>query len=328
MSKVGSRFGAISVAVSGLLLCGLALVWPEPKEHRPFALAVGVWPGMETLTLARESGVLAEQDVNFVELSWTSAKMMAFENRVVDGAVVTLDEMLRLKGGGHNIKAVLVMGASKGGDAILAHPAIKTLADLKGKRVGVELRACGEYFLTQALHTVEMTLEDVEIVPLNLAEAENAYEQHELDAVVTMDPGKTRLLEKGALSLFDSTQISQTLFRVLVVREDFLKNRRDILQSLVRAHFNALPVLQSDHSEEGMAAVLRRERLTRKQFSTALSKIEEYSQEENFTLLSPGLEGLEPILKKMASFMKYEGFLDSDETWQGLLDNSLVKGDL
>jgi hypothetical protein len=26
--------------------------------------------------------------------------------------------------------------------------------------------------------------------------------------------------------------------------------------------------------------------------------------------------------------MKYEGFLDSDETWQGLLDISLVKGDL
>lgn len=328
MSKVGSRFGAISVAASGLLLCALALFWPEPKEHRPFALAVGVWPGMETLTLARERGVLAEQDVNFVELSWTSAMMMAFENRVVDGAVVTLDEMLRLKAGGHNIKAVLVMGASKGGDAILARPAFKTLADLKGKRVGVELRACGEYFLTLALHSVDMTLEDIVIVPLNLAEAENAYEQHELDAVVTMDPGQTRMLEKGAHSLFDSNQVPQTLYRVLVVREDFLKDRTGILNSLVRAHFKALPALHSGRSEEGMAAVLRREGLTRKQFSTALAKIEEYSQEENFKLLSSGPDGMEPVLKKMASFMKYEGFLDSDEAWQGLLDNSLVKGDL
>ncbi|HYF36119.1 MAG TPA: ABC transporter substrate-binding protein [Prosthecobacter sp.] len=143
---------------------------------------MGVWPGMETLTLARESRQLPLQGLNFVELSWTSATMMAFENRVVDGAVVTLDEMLRLQSSGHDITAVLVVGASRGGDAIAARPEIRSLDHLRGKRIGVELRAAGEYLLTRALETVGMTLKDVTIVPINLAEAETAFDERELDA--------------------------------------------------------------------------------------------------------------------------------------------------
>jgi NitT/TauT family transport system substrate-binding protein len=323
---MGSRMSAFSVAGAGLLLCGLALVWPEPKERAPFSLAVGVWPGMETLTLARESKDLALEGVNFIELSWTSATMMAFENRVVDGAVVTLDEMLRLKFSGHRIKAVLVLGDSRGGDAIVARPEFATLLSLRGKRVGVELRACGEYVLTRALNSVGMTMSDVVVVPLNLAEAESAFEQGELAAVVTMDPWRTRLMEKGARVVFDSQQLSLDLHRVLVVREDLLDNRQKVLAKLVDTHFKSLESLgQNVAGDEGMAAVLRRERLTEEQFFDSLRAIRMFSREENALLLKPGPAGLVPILEEMAGYLKEKGLLEGAERAETLLDARLVK---
>ena len=326
MIKLGPRATALSVAGMGLLLCMLALLWPEPKENRPFTLAVGVWPGMETLTLAREQGGFLDSRFNFVELSWTSATMMAFENRVVDGAVMTLDEMLRLRSGGHAIKAILVLGLPQGGDAIVSRPDLTKLTDIRGKRVGVELRASGEYFLAKALHSVGLTTSDVTLVPLNLAEAENAFEQKELDALVTNDPIRERLLKKGAHVLTDSEQIPADLYRVLVVRQDLTTDRQAELRSLIKIHFATLPVLRSGKPETAMAAVLRRERLNTIEFQRVVNRIVDISREANIRLLTPGSESLESALSKTATFMKAQGLLDEDLPLQGLLDANFVKG--
>lgn len=326
MIKSGPRFTALCVAGVGLLLCLLALLWPEPEENRPFTLAVGVWPGMETLTLAREEGGFLDSRFNFVELSWTSATMMAFENRVVDGAMMTLDEMLRLKSNGHSVNAVLVLGKSKGGDAIIARPGIKTLEDIKNKRVGVELRASGEYFLSQALKHAGLKTSDVTMVPLNLAEAENAFEQMELDILVTTDPVRERLIQKGAHLLIDSAQIDSDIYRVLVVRQDLARERQKELFSLIQIHFAALPSLHAAHNEKAMSALLRRERLSQPEFSRSLNRISDYDRDANIRLLTPGPNGLEPILQRVNVFMKAEGLLDEELNLEGLLDASFVKG--
>lgn len=317
---------AAGVAGAGVLLCVLALLWPEAVEKKPFALAIGIWPGMETLTLARENGRLPEQEVNFVELSWTSATMMAFENRVVDGAVVTLDEMLRLKAGGHAIKAVLVLGTSNGGDALLTRSGVGSIKDLRNKRIGVEMRACGEYLLNRCLAEAGMAADQVELVPLNLAEAETAYHLNEVDALVTMDPALSRLTEDGSShSIFDSRRIPDGICRVLVVREDFLETREDILRKLVNTHFDLLKVLHAGGNQPGMDAVLRREQLSTAQFARCLQRLATFSRDSNLRLLDPGPNGLEPILKEMADFMKSQGLLETEPPVSGLLDGRLIR---
>lgn len=317
---------AAIVAGAGVVLCVLALLWPEAVDKKPFALAIGIWPGMETLTLAREHGRLPEQEVNFVELSWTSATMMAFENRVVDGAVVTLDEMLRLKAGGHAIKAVLVLGTSSGGDAVLARSHTGSLKELRSRRIGVEMRASGEYLLSRGLAEAGMTLADVELVPLNLAEAETAFEMNEVDALVTMDPALSRLTgHADSHAIYDSRRIPGGICRVLVVREDFLETRGDILRKLVSIHFDLLKVLHAGGGQPGMDAVLRREQLSKAQFARSLERLSSFSRDANLRLLDHGPSGLEPVLKEMAAFMAAQGLLEAEPPVTGLLDARLIR---
>lgn len=325
--KNSSRKGVSCIAGVGIVLLGLAFFAPEPKSSRPFVIGVGVWPGMETLTLARENNVFPTSDVNFVGMAWPSAAMTAFKNNAVDGVIVTLDEVIRLQAGGHHPKAVLVLGRSNGSDAIVSRPEFNSLEELRGKRVGVELQTSGEYMLAQALRSVGMDSSDVVRVPINLAETESAFEFGELDAVVTADPWLMKLSEKGARVLFDSSKLPAAMTRVLVVREDLLNNPSKGLQMAVDSHFQYLSMLYlAESNQRGMAAVLRRETLDQSQFKNALNRITRFSREKNRILLSSGTDGVEPMLKEVASFMKWEGLLENEEGIKSILDARLVKG--
>lgn len=327
MKSTPSQVGIFLVAALGLLLWGLGMFWPAPKARDPLTLAVGVWPGSETLILARKEGGLQEPKINFVEMSWSSAAMVAYEKRVVDAAVVTLDELLRLSAAGHHPKAILVVGVSCGADAIMARPEIAKIEDLRGRRVGVEVRALGEYLLCRALVGVGMTLKDVKIVPLNLAETEGAYEEMGLDAVVTSDPWRIRLENKGAHALFDSKVLADEMSRVLMVREDVIDSYPAEFRAVVAAHFHvALKQLANGAMTERMAPILRREGLTTEQFHRVLDLIRTPDRKENMRLLTPGAAGLEPVLARMNEFMLKTALLKSPAKPTDVLDPEFVKG--
>ena len=168
------RLRIIPAVLLGLLLCAVGLFWPEPESRRSLTVAATIWPGTEGLVTAGDDGSLKGKRINLVEMSWPTAAMGAFRKRVVDGLVVTLDEMLRLEADGAKPRAVLILGVSKGSDAIMTQPGMNSVEELRGRRVGVEMRSSGEYLLTQALAAHGMTLHDIDVVPVNLAETESA----------------------------------------------------------------------------------------------------------------------------------------------------------
>ncbi len=314
------------MAVMGLFLCVVGLFYPAPKFQNPMALAVSVWPGCETFIIARQRGIIKRSKINYVEMSWSSAAMGAFEKRVVDAAVVSLDELIRLNAGGQNPRAVLVLGISKGADAIMAKPEINSLENLRGRRVGVELRSMGEYFLAQSLYSVGMSLSDVEIVPLNLAETESSYDENDLDAVVTADPWRVRLEGKGARVLVDSSGLDKQMTRVLVVRADTLESFQSEVQELVNTHFKISEMSATNgYQDEEISVILRRESLPRKLHDLSMTMIHMPSREENINLLGPGPQGLKPVLEQMAKFMEKTGLLERTDSLSDLIDDRFVK---
>jgi NitT/TauT family transport system substrate-binding protein len=296
LAKVQRIFPTILV---GLLFCGLGLLWPESEYRRPLTVAVAIWPGSEGLILAESDFDLSEQRLNLVEMSWSSAVMGAFRRRVVDGAVVTLAEMMRLEAEGFKPRAVLVLGESRGSDAVLGRTEVSSMADLRGKRIGVELKTSGEHLLFRALAAHGMTMKDVRIVPLNVAETEVAFEYNELDAVVTSDPWRTRILGKGAKALYDSNQVGLEMSRVLVVHEEALLTYQEELKSLVSACLEKNAELASDQVGDFMQTILRREGLELSQWRELKGMVHFPDRKENLRLMEPSSEGLEQSMAGM-----------------------------
>lgn len=300
-----------------------AFVWAPPKVPAAPILAVNIWPGTESLIVARETGLLPRERINFVEISWSTASMRAFGNRAADVVVLSLSEALLLHELGSSFRLILAVDDSDGADAVIGRDGVSNVADLKGKKVGVEVRSAGHYLLGRALGEAGLTLKDVELVPLNLPESETAFSELGVDAVVTAEPWLTRIVKKNnAKVIFDSRQTPGELTRVLVARGVTIDESGPALAALVDAHFQNLnPALWSKEIFNG---ILRREGMSAEEFNDSLTRISQFSLTDQKALLTgiePGLaEHFGTVMKHMQSM----GLISQVPTESITIDDSLI----
>jgi len=284
-----------------------------------------MWPGCETLMLARERGLLPADHVQIIEMTWASATMRAFESGVVDAVVLSLDEVMCLRETGRDLRVVLVMDASQGGDAVIVREGIASLGDLKGRRVGVDLRGAGMYLLTCALEQAGLKSSDLGLVSLNLPETADAFINKEVDAVVSGEPWITKLRAAGGRSLFDSSQANTPVYRVLVVSSVALRDQRDDVLKVVRAHFAMMKELRKGGEVAGMQAILRRQALTREEFLSCWNLLKSFDLKENLALIGDQSEGLRKDTASMELKMRSNALLNSPASTKEWIDGSLLK---
>lgn len=313
------------VLLLAFLLLAVAASLPRHSQADPFTVAVGMWPGCEPLMLARERGLLPADQVQLIEMTWASATMRAFGSGVVDAAVLSLDEVMRLRETGRDLRVVMVMDASTGGDALIVRDEVKTLADLKGRRVGVDLRATGMYLLTCALEEAGLKSSDLELVPVNLPETEDIFINKEVDAVVSAEPWVTKLRAAGGHSLFDSSQAHTPAYRVLVVSEEALTEQRAEVLKVVRAHFAMMKELHKGGEIQGMEAILRRQMLSRAEFFSCWSRLKSLNLEENRALIGGDAQGLLKNAASVEEKMRSNALLYRPVSTHPWIDGSLLK---
>ena len=315
----------VLVRVLGLLLL---LVVPAcaHEEEEPLRLGTLLWPGSEPLFLARDLGLLDEGSVRLVEYSSLTEANRDFRNGMIDAVNVSLDMALLYEQSGFEPRVVLVMDASSGADALVARPELRTLVDLRGRRVAVEDLAVSTYVLGRALQEAGLEPSDLEIVRIPVDEHERAYGAGEVDAVVTFEPFVGKLLEKGAHRLFDSTQLPGEVLDVMVVREERLDAHREQLEHLVQGWFQALRYMQA-HPDDALARMSPRLETTPTSLASALESVRLLSLQDNLLLLrepsSPS--SLVTPARQLERFMLREGLLKEPVRPEGMLDASLLE---
>lgn len=305
----------LSAAILIVLLCSACSERPE----RPLRIGTNSWPGYEPLYLARDRGFLDDQVVHMVEYPSSSEVIRAIRNSAIDGASLTLDEVLMLAADGLAPRIVLVMDISHGGDAILGQPGIANLASLAGKRVGVESNALGAYVLSRALELIDLTTADIHISSLEVNEHETAFINKQVDAVVTFEPVRSRLLNSGAVSLFDSSQIPGEIVDVLVVREDVAEQRQRSIRHLLESWFRALAFLQADPNAAADSFAVRL-KITSPQVLDALQGLHFPSLAENRQLIGGQPAELVQTGKRLMDVMRSHHLLPKDVDTETLFD--------
>ncbi|MFQ5355783.1 MAG: ABC transporter substrate-binding protein, partial [Mariprofundaceae bacterium] len=236
-------------------LAALILAACSAEEHSLLKVGSNQWPGYEPMFLARDLGFYDENRIKLVELPSSTESLHLLHEGTLDAAALTLDEALGAMAGNTSISVVLVFDVSNGADVILASPSILTVQDLKGRKVGVESTAVGAIVLYSALKKAGLAETDVELSYLTVDEHVHAYTKGEVDAVVTFEPSKTKLLRQGAHVLFDSREIAGLIVDVLVVRTDQLNEQMRNIQMLIDGYYKARQYMreQPDHAMTLMA---------------------------------------------------------------------------
>ncbi len=282
------------------------------QAPRPEPLRIGYidWPGYEILYLAQQKSFFQEEKAPVLLKDFTSFSdlLKALQVGRLDGAAMSINEML-LARLGKEYRVVFVLDVSQGADGIVGQPEIRSISDLKQKRIGVELRGLGGYVLTRALQKSGM--EPNEITRINMTatiEAFSAFSEKQVDAVVTFEPILTRLItERQGNLLFTSSEIPDEIINVLIFHEEALKHRRQDCLKVLRAYLKARDFWKKA-PDQAIAIMARRERINPDYFQKSLNGLLIPDLSANLTYF--GLADTENYF--METLKNFQGFMEEN----------------
>ena len=306
-------FGALSV---GLAAC-------DNKRVAALRVSCQVWPGYEFLYLARQLALFSDQSIHLIDAPNASSSIRALGAKACEAAALTLDEVLTARDRGIPLTVVAVLDVSNGADVLLARPQIKRLQDLKGHRVGVDQSATGAVMLDAALGVAKLPVGDLTLVPIPINDHEAAFVSGQVDALVTFEPVKSKLLKTGAHVLFSSAQVPGRILDTIAVRTNVLELYQDALKALVASHFNARQKWAENpaaHAE----ALARRMQLAPVELAEAYSELELPDLQANRRLLTGNNPPLLATARQLGDIMVRSGLLRSQPDLSFLIDGRFV----
>jgi sulfonate transport system substrate-binding protein len=154
---------------------------------------------------------------------------------------------------GIDLKIIAKSAFNPATNAILVSPnsSIHTIADLKGKKVAVQVGSSVHYFLSQVLAQKSLTIQDVQLVNLPGPDQGPALESGNVDAIVLWMPYRTQLEMAGkARVLIDSAKFSGGI-GVYMVRTAFGRQNPKLVQCFLKATKQANNYLKK-HPQEAI----------------------------------------------------------------------------
>lgn len=228
-----------------LAALGLGLLGSGCESPPALRIAGHPWPGYETLFLARTLGWLPPH-ITLLDTATLQDSIGLVHSNATDAVMLTLDEMLALREQGRELQAVLVFNVSRGADMLLARAGLRSLADLQGRRIGVEDSVLGTLMLALVLERAGLRRQDVKVHRIAYERHEAAWLGQEIDALITYEPVGGRLMAAGARQLLSTRQLPDTIFDVLAAPAGLPAHHVQALRTAVATHFQALAHLRQN----------------------------------------------------------------------------------
>lgn len=139
---------------------------------------------------------------------------------------------------GNPIKSVYVYSRPEWTALVTKGDAIKTVADLKGKRVAVTRGTDPHIFLVRALADAKLTEKDVKLVLLQHPDGRAALERGDVEAWAGLDPLMAASEVEGGAKLFFRNAAANT-WGILNVREEFAQKNPELVSRVLKVYEQA-----------------------------------------------------------------------------------------
>lgn len=215
-----------------------------PAANRPDTIRVDYAYYNPVSLVLKQKGWLEEDLKDQVKVEWVlsqgSNKALEFLNsRSLDFGSTAGAAALIGKANGNPIKSIYVYSKPEWTALVTgANSSIKTIADLKGKKIAATRGTDPFIFLLRALDKEGLSEKDVEIIQLQHADGRAALEKGDVDAWAGLDPHMAKSeLENGSRLFFREPNFNS--YGILNVREEFAQKYPDYVKRVLTAYEKA-----------------------------------------------------------------------------------------
>ncbi len=203
----------------------------------PLKIGYSDWPGWVAWEVAIQKGWFKEAGVD-VQFDWFEyvPSMEAFAAGKIDAVCMTNGDALVTGATGAPSKAILINDYSNGNDMVIAQPGVKTLKDLKGKKIGVEIGFVDHLLLLKGLEANGMKESDVELVNIPTSETAKALASGDVAAIAAWQPNSGQALKAvpGSTAIYSSADVPGLIYDVLAVSPASLSARPEDWKKVIQ----------------------------------------------------------------------------------------------
>jgi NitT/TauT family transport system substrate-binding protein len=235
-----------------LSACGSSTSGSSTKYSGTIHIASSTWTGYALIYLANSKGIWKNHglDVNFKDVEDPNDRFIALAAGRLEGMASTVDAFARQQSNGVAAVEVFPIDASVGGDGILAANTIQSVADLKGKTVGVNQGSVSEWFLAQVLEKNGLHLADVKEQNMTSGAAGAAFVASKIDVAVTWEPWLSKAAaRKDGHVLVSSAKYPDLIMDSFAFRKDFVQKYPDTVKEFMKAYYDAYTWMQGNKTE-------------------------------------------------------------------------------
>lgn len=222
--------------------------------QQSLSLRVGInsWPGYAIAYYAQAAHLFEQRGlyIELVPFNNQQDNIRATMRGALDASFVPLWEVMQVDGGKDRPAFIMVADISAGSDGIVARSNIDSVADLKGKKVGVKLATVPHLVLLEALQTQTVSPSDVVIVDISNEVSIQQLKAGDLDAAVIWEPELSKTAnEIGGNIIFTTDEVDSLVIDGLATRSSFVKTHHKSLTQFMLAWLDAIYAVETKPDE-------------------------------------------------------------------------------
>lgn len=288
-------------------------------------------PSWYLWNLVEAKGFFKEHGVN-VQLVWFPVyadSLSALNTGKIDANSEALLDTISPLDKGIHLRTIFITDNSAGGDGLVAQGNIKSIKDLKGKKIGTEIGTIEHFFMLTALKDAGLSESDVQFTNMAVPDAGNALIAGQLDAAGLWEPFLSKAVQKNTHKLVTSAQYPGLIADVLAASEDTANNKKAELQKVTDAWYEGLNYL-NQHHDEAVTIMAQKAGISKQEMEEGLKGFKLFTPEENMAAFSQGnnYHSFYYTAQKNAEFLKGLNYISAVPSFKDFIDTSYVKNEL
>lgn len=248
-----SLFGRLlkpALGLAAVAMTSAALAAPASMK-----IATVVWVGYGPFYVAEALDLYKKYNLKVSLQVFTDPALIpaAITSGAVDGGMLTYDQVVGQVAGGQKMRVVMPIDYSNGGDAVVADASIKSVKDLKGKKIGYNPLSPSDFLLSYALKINGLGEKDISPVNMTPEAVPAAMASGQMPVGVTYEPSLSQVLSQGSGKkfkvLFSSKDAPGLIADVLVFDEKAIKAKPAEISGIVKAYLDGMAYMKAKPDE-------------------------------------------------------------------------------